>query len=296
MKIFRRMLLAVLILCLIPLGQAGYASLLQRQQERTLKELREAAEPERDGEPTAVGGDEGQGERTVAGEDGGQGEKTASGPEDNPGGAAPSGGKPQEGPGDSRPPVMEKYEVLYEENHDLTGWLSIEGMNIDYPVMQREDDEYYLHHDFYGNDSKYGCLYVRETADVNTPGTNFIIYGHNMKDGSMFGDLDLYRKESFWREHSMICFDTLYEERIYEVIAVFPSRVYHSDEDAFKYYQFYNAETQEEFDYFYENIKNLSLYDTGVTAGFGDTFLTLSTCAYHTEDGRFVVVAKATAN
>ncbi len=322
MKIFRRMLLAVLILCLIPLGQAGYASLLQRQQERTLKELREAAEPERDGgeqgEENAAGADGGQGEKNTAGADGGQGEENAAGADDgqgegtasgaeggrgewtaseaadHPGETIPSGGNPQEEPADSRPPVMEKYEALYEKNHDLTGWLFIEGTNIDYPVMQREDDEYYLHHDFYGNDSKYGCLYVRDTADVITPGTNFIIYGHNMKDGSMFGDLDLYQKESFWREHPTICFDTLYEERTYEVIAVFPSRVYHSDEAAFKYYQFYNADTQEEFDYFYENIKNLSLYDTGVTAGFGDTFLTLSTCAYHTEDGRFVVVAKAT--
>lgn len=188
--------------------------------------------------------------------------------------------------------MLEQYRALYEENSDLVGWLSIEDMIIDYPVMQCEDDEYYLHHDFYGEDSKYGCLYVRSAADVDTPGTNFIIYGHNMKDGSMFGNLDLYRKESFFREHPVISFDTLYEERTYEILAVFRSQVYHSDEDVFKYYQFYEAQDQEEFDSFYENIKELSLYDTGVTAEFGDTFLTLSTCAYHVTDGRFVVVAK----
>ena len=193
------------------------------------------------------------------------------------------------------PPVLEKYRALYQENGDLVGWLSIEGTDIDYSVMQREDDEYYLHHDFYGEESRYGCLYVKGQADVDTPGTNFIIYGHNMKDGSMFGDLDLYRKESFWQEHPRISFDTLYEERIYEIIAVFRSRVYQPEEDVFKYYQFYQAENQEEFSWFYENIKELSLYDTGVTAAFGDTFLTLSTCAYHVEDGRFVVVAKAIA-
>jgi sortase B len=190
---------------------------------------------------------------------------------------------------------LEKYRALYQENGDLVGWLSIEGTDIDYSVMQREDDEYYLHHDFYGEESRYGCLYVKGQADVDTPGTNFIIYGHNMKDGSMFGDLDLYRKESFWQEHPRISFDTLYEERIYEIIAVFRSRVYQPEEDVFKYYQFYQAENQEEFSWFYENIKELSLYDTGVTAAFGDTFLTLSTCAYHVEDGRFVVVAKAIA-
>lgn len=110
----------------------------------------------------------------------------------------------------------------------------------------------------------------------------------------MFGDLDLYKDEGFYQEHSVISFDTLYEERIYEIVAVFPSQVYSEEEDAFKYYQFYEADTQEEFDDFYDNIKELSLYDTGVEAQFGDTFLTLSTCAYHVTDGRLVVVAKRT--
>ncbi len=158
-------------------------------------------------------------------------------------------------------------------------------------VMQSEDDEYYLHHDFYGQDSRYGCLYVRRQADLEA-GTNFIIYGHNMKDGSMFGDLDLYLNESFYKEHPVISFDTIYEERTYDIVAVFRSQVYNEEDEVFKYYQFYEADTQEAFDDFYNNIKELSLYDTGVEAQFGDTFLTLSTCAYHVPDGRLVVVAK----
>ena len=190
-----------------------------------------------------------------------------------------------------KPDMLEKYTGLYEENQDLVGWLSIEGMKIDYPVMQNEDDKYYLHHDFYGNESKYGCLYVRKQADLAS-GTNFIIYGHNMKDGSMFGELDLYLKEDFYQAHPTVSFDTLYEERTYEIVAVFRSQIYNADEDVFKYYQFYEADTQEEFEDFYSNIKELSLYDTGVEAAFGDTFLTLSTCAYHVKDGRLVVVAK----
>lgn len=269
MKIIRGILLAVTIACLVLLGQAYYSSFRQRQQAKALKEMREMIEPE----PLEIA------QESAVPENG-------SVPEE-------AGEPVEELPTEPEEPLLEKYAALYEENHDLAGWLSIEGMVIDYPVMQCEDDEYYLHHDFYGNDSKYGCLYVRGVADVDTPGTNFIIYGHNMKDGSMFGDLDLYRRESFYREHPIISFDTLYEERTYEIIAVFRSQVYHSGEDAFRYYQFYEAQTQEEFAYFYENIKALALYDTGVTAEFGDTFLTLSTCAYHVEDGRFVVVAKA---
>lgn len=272
MKIIRGILLAVTIACLVLLGQAYYSSFRQRQQAKALKEMREMIEPE----PLEIA------QESAVLENGSVPEEASEPAEELP-------TKPEDPP----PPLLEKYAALYEENHDLAGWLSIEGMVIDYPVMQCEDDEYYLHHDFYGNDSKYGCLYVRGVADVDTPGTNFIIYGHNMKDGSMFGDLDLYRRESFYREHPTISFDTLYEERTYEIIAVFRSQVYHSGEDAFRYYQFYEAQTQEEFAYFYENIKELALYDTGVTAEFGDTFLTLSTCAYHVEDGRFVVVAKA---
>ncbi len=269
MKIIRGILLAVTIACLVLLGQAYYSSFRQRQQAKALKEMREMIEPE----PLEIA------QESAVPENGSVPEEASEPVEELP-------TEPEE-------PLLEKYAALYEENHDLIGWLSIEGMVIDYPVMKCEDDEYYLHHDFYGNDSKYGCLYVRNVADVDTPGTNFIIYGHNMKDGSMFGDLDLYRRESFCREHPIISFDTLYEERTYEVLAVFRSQVYHSGEDAFRYYQFYEAQTQEEFAYFYENIKELALYDTGVTAEFGDTFLTLSTCAYHVEDGRFVVVAKA---
>lgn len=186
--------------------------------------------------------------------------------------------------------ILKRFVRLYEQNQDLVGWLKIEDTHINYPVLQCTQD-YYLTHNFDREEDKYGCLFVRENADVFTPGTNFIIYGHNMRDGSMFGDLDEYKSEEFYRAHNLIHFDTLYEERTYEIIAVFYSQVYRENEDVFKYYQFYQADTQEEFDDFYENIKALSLYDTGVTAEYGDTFLTLSTCAYHVENGRFVIVA-----
>ncbi len=187
--------------------------------------------------------------------------------------------------------VRGKFADLYEINRDLIGWIFIEGTNIDYPVMQCGDDEYYLSHDFYGREDRYGCLYVKKVADVNTPGTNFIIYGHNMKDGSMFGTLDRYGEEDFCTSHPLISFDTLYDERTYEVMAVFRTQIKEEDKE-FKYYRFYQADTEEEFSCFYENVKEMALYDTGVTAEYGDTFLTLSTCDYYADDGRFVVVAK----
>ena len=266
-KAARVLLLVVMTVCLIPFGQAYGQSVQHRAQQEDLKERVTEASLQNPVQTNSV-----PQEMTVSVL-----------PEQE---ADTDGGQTKE-----KPVMLPQYAGLYEENKDLVGWLSIDGMKIDYPVMQNEDDEYYLHHDFYGNDSKYGCLYVRGQADLGA-GTNFIIYGHNMKDGSMFGDLDLYGKESFYKEHPTVSFDTLYEERTYEIVAVFRSQVYNVDDDVFKYYQFYEAETQEDFEDFYGNIKELSLYDTGVEAEFGDTFLTLSTCAYHVKDGRLVVVAK----
>ena len=260
LRLIRAVLLLCTIVCLVQVCRTYYLSFRHRQQQAAMGERRwENVQ----GMVEASGGG--------AAEDGTAGEAMDIPP---------------------KPRMLSGLAGLYEENHDLVGWLSIADMKIDYPVMQCSDNDYYLNHDFYGREDKYGCLFVKDIADVNTPSDNFVIYGHNMKDGSMFGDLDLYKKEDFYREHSTIRFDTLYEERTYEIVAVFLSRVYDAEEEGFRYYDFYEAETPEEFIYFYDNIKSAALYETGVTAEYGDTFLTLSTCAYHEEDGRLVVVAK----
>lgn len=205
------------------------------------------------------------------------------------------------------PDILPKYKELYEINPDLIGWLTIDGTVIDYPVMQTMEDEcYYLQLDFYGEPNQNGCLILDTDSTSGTgtkacdykngtaPSTNLIIHGHTMKSGEMFGNLKLYADEEYGREHNIICYDSLYEEREYELIAVFYSQVYYESDNVFKYYKFFQADTQEEFDDWYENIKAMSLYDTGVTAQFGDEFLTLSCCSYHVEDGRFVVVGKRT--
>jgi sortase B len=203
------------------------------------------------------------------------------------------------------PVMLPEYQVLYEQNEDIIGWLFIEDTMIDYPVMQTPKDEtYYLHRDFNKEENKNGCLILdtdtyagigcAKQGYVNgePPSTNLIIHGHTMKSGEMFGGLKKYADYEYGMEHNIICFDSLYEKREYELIAVFYSQVYYQSEDVFKYYKFFQADTQEEFDDWYNNIKELSLYDTGVSAEFGDEFITLSCCAYHVEDGRFVVVGK----
>lgn len=211
--------------------------------------------------------------------------------------------------GSTEPEMLPEYRELYEKNQDVIGWLSIDDTNIDYPVMQTMEDEcHYLRLDFYGKKNRNGCL-IMDTDSVvgigtaadgyasgTAPSTNLIIHGHTMKSGEMFGKLPLYADETYGKEHNIIRFDSLYEEREYELIAVFYSQIFYTHEDVFKYYNFFQADTQEEFDDWYENIKEMSLYDTGVTAEFGDEFITLSCCSYHVEDGRFVVVGKRTDN
>lgn len=151
--------------------------------------------------------------------------------------------------------MQPEYASLYEQNHDLIGWLTIDDTVIDYPVMQTpENENYYLYLDFYKEKNENGSLIMdtdsqvgvgkakEKYCDGTAPSTNLIIHGHTMKSGQMFGSLDLYKDKEYGMEHKIIRFD--------------------------------------------------SLYDTGVTAKFGDEFITLSACSYHVEDGRFVVVGK----
>ena len=188
--------------------------------------------------------------------------------------------------------VLEQYKSLYHQNQNLIGWLKIADTIIDYPVMQTGDNDYYQNHNINLEEDRNGALFLDTDCDVKAPSTNFIIYGHNMRSGKMFGSLDQYANEKFYRNHKTIQFDTIYEEGTYEVMYVFRSRVYQKDEVVFKYYQFIDAYSEEEFNSNMKEMAAISLYDTGVTASYGDQLLTLSTCDYVEEDGRFVVVAK----
>ncbi len=188
--------------------------------------------------------------------------------------------------------VLEEYQTLYNKNKSLIGWLKIADTNIDYPVMQTVNNEYYLDHNYSQEYDKNGSLFLDKDCDVVHRNTNLIIYGHHMKSGKMFGNLNKYSSESYCKEHSTIQFDTIYEKGTYEVMYVFRSRIYNEDEIVFKYYQFFDAESEKEFNSYMQEMAALSLYDTGVTAAYGDELLTLSTCDNSEADGRFVVVAK----
>jgi len=190
------------------------------------------------------------------------------------------------------PEVLDEYKNLYNSNKRLIGWLKIDDTKIDYPVMQTTNNEYFLNHNFNQQSDRNGALFLDKDCDVLEPSTNLIIYGHHMKSGNMFGTLDKYSSEEFYKEHPVIQFDSIYEKGTYEVMYVFRSRIYSEEDVVFKYYQFIDAGSEQEFNSNMQEMASMSLYDTGVTASYGDRLLTLSTCDYYVDDGRFVVVAK----
>lgn len=192
--------------------------------------------------------------------------------------------------------VLNLYAPYYRQNPDLAGWLRIEGTGIDYPVVRTPgNNEKYLRRGFDGAYSEGGTLFLDEHCDPTKPTANLMIYGHDMNDGSMFGELEAYASETYGAAHPTICFDTLTQPGQYQLLAAFYSQVYYNTDLCFKYYQFFDAANEAEFSGYVSSVKALAEYDTGVTAAWGDTLLTLSTCSSHTENGRFVVVAKKIA-
>ncbi len=187
--------------------------------------------------------------------------------------------------------LSQDLEQLYATNNDFFGWLKIEDTVVDYPVMHTPyENEKYLHMDFDGNYSESGELFMDAQCDPN--GYHYLIYGHHMFNGSMFGSLPKYEDEGYFKEHSKIRFDTRSEQAEYEIFAVFYSKVYDDSEDVFKYYNCPNLNDEGTYNYYVENVKALSIYDTGITPQYGERIITLSTCNYHTDDGRFVVAAR----
>ena len=188
---------------------------------------------------------------------------------------------------------MLKLEELQKENSDIIGWIEIENTNISYPVLQGSDNDFYMNHNSKKEYSSGGSIFLDKDYNWDPPSSNLLMYGHNIKTGAMFHNLLKYKDKEFYEDHPTIRFTTNQDDSTYEIIAVFQSKIYYkSDQNVFRYYYFINANNEDEYNEFVENAKKASLYDTGKTAKYGDQLMTLSTCAYHTEDGRFVVVAR----
>lgn len=183
-------------------------------------------------------------------------------------------------------------QELYKKNNDLVGWIKIDGTNINYPVMQNGD--YYLHKNFYKEYSSYGVPYIASYCNIETT-DNLIIYGHHIKNGKMFANLEKYKNYSFYKDHKKIKLYLLSSnksetiENTYEIVFAFKTV---ADESGFKYYNLLNTRNEQEYNNFVKNCSNLSFYNTEIKAEYGDKLITLSTCEYSQDNGRMVVVAK----
>lgn len=192
-----------------------------------------------------------------------------------------------------RQAASNRYEKLLEANEDFAGWIEIEGTKISYPVMYTPDDpEYYLHRNFEGEYEYSGLPFIDGACSLDPRSTNVIIYGHNMKNDTMFSHMLDYKDEDFYKEHPYITFNTIYGDGEYEIVSVILARALYDDEDGFRYYGMIDPANEEEFNEYMNNIHALELYDTGVDAVYGDELLTLSTCEYSQENGRLAIVAK----
>lgn len=192
--------------------------------------------------------------------------------------------------------MLPELETLFNINSDVVGYIYIPDTNVNYPVLQRPGEkDYYLYRDFYGREDRHGSIYVREACDVFGPSDNVTIYGHNMADGSMFAHILKFKDETFFDDHPVIYFDTLYERHVYQVVCVF--RTSGTYGVGFPFHLYDNFADEEEFNAFIKGIRKRNdrvdmVNDSGIAVEYGDKFICLSTCEdWPIKNGRLVLLA-----
>lgn len=191
--------------------------------------------------------------------------------------------------------VFLAFDSLIQQNKDTKGWIKINGTHINYPVYQTSDNYYYLNHDMNKKKSRYGALFIDSSnkIGVNDNSKNVVIYGHSMRNGSMFGDLKKYLDYDFYKENSTFDFTGIYRSGTYKVFSVFITNTLpeHDNGEIFNYRRS-EFDDEADFDAWIEQLKNRSVVTTDIDITFDDEILTLSTEAYDFDEARLVVVAK----
>lgn len=188
--------------------------------------------------------------------------------------------------------ILPQYAALHAQNPDFFGWIRIEGTKVNYPVMFSPDEpERYLHRDFYGEEAKYGVPFVDGATDVERS-RNLLIHGHNAKSGILFGDLDKFLNKSFFEKHRYIHFDTLYEERVYEIVAVCRTKISEDGNNALQPQEYVNILSAYAMNNYLDHVVSIAINTIPREMNQSNEVLSLSTCAYHERNGRLVVVAE----
>ena len=186
-----------------------------------------------------------------------------------------------------------KYAKLYAQNTDFVGYLYAEGSELDSPIVQGENDNEYVERNFNGEYTKYACPFVTSSNQIRELDGNTVIYGHHMRDGSIFGKLDQYRTLEGYKKAPVITFNTIYEDYSFKVIATFITNIDPKDDNDYVFtYYWTNLNNELNTTAYLNQLSQRSLYDTGVDVLPSDKLLTLSTCCKDFENARLVVVAR----
>lgn len=188
----------------------------------------------------------------------------------------------------------ERFSALYQRNEEVCGWLEIAETSIDFPVVKPENNSFYLTHTFNGNCNTTGAPFIdyRNDFSEENMSTNTIIYAHNLNSGRMFHDLVNYKNVSYYKEHPVISYDTVYADHDWKIIGMFFTNADMSLEDSFDYHNFINKQSDEQFYSFLNEAMQRSFFTTGVDVNAGDKLLMLSTCDNAFDNSRLVVLAR----
>lgn len=194
---------------------------------------------------------------------------------------------------------LKKFFPLYQQNPDIRGWITIDGTQVNYPVMQTDNNKDYDRTDFEKKSNQHGVPFADYRVDLKKPSTNTVIYGHNMTDGQMFGELIKYKSLEYYKANPLIKFDSVYAEGQYKVAAIIVCR---ADDEDFLYHNFINADKNAanmNMEQYIAKVRERSLINTTVDIKPTDKLITLSTCDYSFKDpvtneriARFVVVGR----
>lgn len=188
-----------------------------------------------------------------------------------------------------------KFAALYAVNPDVKGWLTIPGINVDLPVMQAEDNDYYLSHDLYGEEDPYGLPYLDYRVPVEPDGAwakNTLVYGHNMNAGYVFHELVGYRDAEFYRGHPFLTFDTVYNESEWVIFAAFEANTDFDRGEVFEYFNYVISTDPERAQWYIDETVSRSYFTRSVDVCTDDIFLTLQTCSNNAADTKLCIVAR----
>lgn len=194
--------------------------------------------------------------------------------------------------------ILCDYAIYYAQNPQTIGYIRIPDTKLDYPVVQANNNKYYLNHDFYGKSTSYGAVFASYRNGWRPLDRNTLLYGHNMDDGTRFASLLNYKNLDYYRKHPIIEFSTLYEQSIWKIAAVYITNGSTASDNGYFFDFTFNQCSDACYEEYIEELDKRKLYETGIDIQVTDTILTLCTCTYESDDnrgiddGRFIVVAR----